>query len=270
MKTIAYWSPFLTNVATISAVINSAKSLKLYSKSYKPVIINACGEFSTYKDDLKKQGVELINLIPFNYHKFLFKEGFIKSRISYLIIFFLSFIPLIYFIIKNKPDYFICHLITSLPILISKIIPKKTKFILRISGLPKLNLFRKFYWSCFGNNMFLVTCPTIGTCNEIKNKNLFEQKKIILLRDPVIKINNICKQKNKKIDFKIEEKNFNIVCVGRLTKQKNFAFIINNFQNLIKLKPNSKLYILGDGEQKKYFENGNLDSISLGIGFSFF
>ena len=32
MKSVYYWSPFLTHVATISAVIESAKSLKKYSK----------------------------------------------------------------------------------------------------------------------------------------------------------------------------------------------------------------------------------------------
>ena len=33
MKSVYYWSPFLTHVATISAVIESAKSLKKYSKN---------------------------------------------------------------------------------------------------------------------------------------------------------------------------------------------------------------------------------------------
>ena len=42
MKSVYYWSPFLTHVATISAVIEYAKSLKKYSKKYDPVIIDAC------------------------------------------------------------------------------------------------------------------------------------------------------------------------------------------------------------------------------------
>ena len=35
MKKIFYWSPYLTNVATIKAVINSIKSIKKYSREYK-------------------------------------------------------------------------------------------------------------------------------------------------------------------------------------------------------------------------------------------
>ena len=102
MKTVVYWSPFLTNVATISAVINSAKSLKLYSKNYRPIIINACGEFTPYKKNLEDSGIELKNLINFDYHRFLPKVGFLKSRISYLIIFIISLFPLIYFLKKKK------------------------------------------------------------------------------------------------------------------------------------------------------------------------
>jgi hypothetical protein len=31
-KIVCYWSPFISNVATVKAVINSAMSIKLYSK----------------------------------------------------------------------------------------------------------------------------------------------------------------------------------------------------------------------------------------------
>ena len=52
MKKIFYWSPYLTNVATISAVISSIKSVKKYSKNYEPTLINVCGEFDHFKKDL--------------------------------------------------------------------------------------------------------------------------------------------------------------------------------------------------------------------------
>ena len=41
---IFYWSPHISEVATVYAVINSAKSLKKYSNYKKPTIINAVGE----------------------------------------------------------------------------------------------------------------------------------------------------------------------------------------------------------------------------------
>ena len=43
-KKIYYWSPFLTEVATIKAVINSAYSMKRYFKEYDTTIIDAAGK----------------------------------------------------------------------------------------------------------------------------------------------------------------------------------------------------------------------------------
>ena len=57
MKKIFYWSPYLTNVATIKAVINSIKSIKKYSKEYEPILINSCGEFDKYKRPIIKKKI---------------------------------------------------------------------------------------------------------------------------------------------------------------------------------------------------------------------
>ena len=59
MKKIFYWSPYLTNVATIKAVINSIKSMKKYSKDYEPILINSCGEFDEFKEDLFKLNIKV-------------------------------------------------------------------------------------------------------------------------------------------------------------------------------------------------------------------
>lgn len=255
MKKVAYWSPFLTQVATIKAVINSAKSLKKYSKKYEPIIINVSGEFNEYKDEIQKNNIQILNLLGFNYFDYLPKLGFLKSRISYIIIFLISFFPLIFFILKKKPDIIICHLITSLPILVSKILNNNTKYILRISGLPKLNLLRKFFWKNITSNISKITCPTKQTMEYLQNQKVFEEKKIILLKDPILNIRNICKDKKQKSEMIFDKSNFNMICVGRLTRQKNFSLIINNFKKLLNIKSNLKLYILGDGEQKDYLLN---------------
>ena len=248
MKSVYYWSPFLTHVATISAVIESAKSLKKYSKKYDPVIIDACGEFESYKKTLKENQIKTINLTSFKYFKFLPKNGFFKSRFSYILIFFFSFIPLYKVIKKKNPDYFICHLITSLPMLLAKLFNFHSKFILRISGLPKFNFFRKFYWKTCGNIFFKITSPTNATINHLQLIKIFDEKKILLLRDPIINIQKIEKLKKQKINPYFEKNEF-IVAIGRLTKQKNFKFLINCFQKLTNSQPNLKLVILGDGEE---------------------
>ncbi|MDC1463376.1 glycosyltransferase [Alphaproteobacteria bacterium] len=263
MKSVYYWSPFLTHVATISAVIESAKSLKRYSKKYDPVIIDACGEFESYKKILLKNKIKTVDLTTFKYFKLLPKNGFFKSRFSYILIFFFSFIPLYKVIKKESPDYFICHLITSLPMLLAKLFNFHSKFILRISGLPKFNFFRKFYWKICGNVFFKITSPTNATINHLQLIKMFDEKRILLLRDPIINIQKIQKLKKQKIDPYFEKNQF-IVAIGRLTKQKNFKFLISCFQKLTNSQPNLKLVILGDGEEmqnlKRLIHTKNLEN----------
>ena len=89
--------------------------------------------------------IKVINL-SFNYFKILPKKGFWLSRFSYLIIFLISFIPLMLLLKKKKPHTIIIHLITSLPLILLNFFKFETKFILRISGYPKMNYIRKFFW----------------------------------------------------------------------------------------------------------------------------
>ena len=48
---IFYWSPFLSNIATIDAVLNSIKSLNSYDKNnnFDPSLIDAVGEWGSKK-----------------------------------------------------------------------------------------------------------------------------------------------------------------------------------------------------------------------------
>ena len=79
-------------------------------------------------------------------------------------------------LINKKPDYFIAHLITSLPLIIFILFKLETKLILRISGEPKLNIFRKLLWKLAAKKIFLVTCPSIETVDKLKNYKFLTQK----------------------------------------------------------------------------------------------
>ena len=50
---IFYWSPFLSNIATVNSVINSIKSIEFYDRKKKinPIIIDSVGEWSQKKVD---------------------------------------------------------------------------------------------------------------------------------------------------------------------------------------------------------------------------
>ena len=158
-KKIYYWSPSLVNVATNKAVINSAYSINRYNKNFKAEIINFFGEFERYQETIKKKNLSLLNFYNPNFFKILPRHGKIYSRISYIIIFLFSFFPLNKIIKKNNPDYLVIHLITSLPLILLIFFNYKTKFILRISGLPKLNFIRKFLWKLAARNFIVLLAP---------------------------------------------------------------------------------------------------------------
>ena len=269
---IYYWSPFFTNIATIMAVINSANSLKIFSKNdhYNVSMIDSIGEWDYYKNKIDKR-IDILNLSKLKLIKYLPKNTYLKSRISYLIIFFFSFFKLLNLINKEKPDYLIVHLITSLPIFLSLFFNKKTKIILRISGYPKINFFRKFFWKIFSNKISAVTCPTEITRKFLINENIFNKEILYTLRDPIINMREYLLKKKEKLSYKNLEKEDYIIGIGRLTKQKNFSLLINSFKEIQNSHKNLKLVILGEGEEenklKKIVNKLNISDKVLFLGY---
>ena len=249
-KSIYYWSPCLTNIATVKATINSAISLTKYSNQYDVKIINVCGEWNKYKQFLSVNNVSIENL-SFSYFDYLPKNGFIKYRISSLIIFLISFIPLIFFIKNKKPDFFIIHMITSLPLILFSFFNLETKTILRISGSPKLNFLRKKLWISAEKKLFMVTCPTEELKTSLIKERIFNKDKVKKLYDPVINIKEFINKKSEDNNKLINKDNKTyFIAAGRLTKQKNFIYLIEEFKKFCDNFPDEKLLIFGEGELK--------------------
>ena len=253
-KKIFYWGPFLSkNVATVKAILNSAISINRYSKNYEPIIINATGEWN----HLKSQNIDDIpKFIDFkmNFFENLPRSGFLKSRLSYILIFLKCFFPLKKLIKEEKPDFLIIHLIVSLPLFLFLFFEFKTKLYLRISGKPKLNFFRFIFWKLSSRKISKVFCPTQETKNILMKKKIFNESKIVVLHDPILNVKKIAfLKKEKKFDKKFN--NNNLILAGRLTKQKNFSFFIEAFEEVIKKNFKLKAYILGEGEEKEKLLN---------------
>ena len=263
---IFYWAPWLGKVGSVKSVLNSAFILEKYSKNQiKTKIIDAVGEWKDFEKNNK-----FINLSKIKFFKILPKKGFIKSRISYLIIFFFSLFPLFKLLKKEKPDFLIVHLITSLPLLLKIIFNIETKIILRISGYPKMNFLRKFIWQIASKKIYKVTFPTLDLLEQFKKIHIFNNNQMYLLRDPIINFKDLIVCKNEKnLDEVSELKNY-FIAVGRFTKQKNFEFLVKNFIELKGKYKNIKLIILGDGELlnkiKKIITNNNLEKEILLLG----
>ena len=257
---VYYWSPFVDKVATTKAVLNSVLSLNKYSREkFEAIIINVFGEWLSY--NLKdSQNIKFYDLNNLNFLNKFSSFGFVKSRLKYLFIFFFSYFPLKNFLRKEKPEYLIIHLITSLPLFLNLIYNFKTKVILRISGKPKLNILRYLFWMFALKKVYKITFPTLETLRYFKELDIIDENKLELLYDPIVHTKQLGKIKNEKLHNTDEF----YLAIGRFTKQKNFFFLIKCFETICKRDQNIKLFILGDGEQRKkfikYLEKKNLQN----------
>ena len=253
VKKVLYWAPCLNKVGTYYSTINSAISIEKYSKgSFKPVIIDVCGEWNESEDLLKQNNVEIIKFYKKNLFKYLPKNGFLRSRFSYLTIAILSIIPLIKLLNKNKDEILIIHLIITLPLLLKFIFNLKIKTILRISGFPMLNILRKNIWKSSNKIIEYITCPTKDLLEQIKEAKIFNNQKVLFLPDAIININTM----NRKINNNNEVVGTKtILAAGRLTKQKNFLYLLHEFEKFLEIKKDYKLIILGEGEKKSEIQN---------------
>ena len=250
MINVFYWSPCLEKVGTYKSTINSALSIGKYSKKNVSVsVINVCGEWEKERKLFEENNVNLID-IGFNFFNYLPKSGYFKSRFSYTIIAIMSFVPLIRLLIKKKPHFFVSHLLTSVPFIIFRFSKFNTKLILRISGYPKLTFLRKFIWKLCAKNIFKIASPSKELLKQLSNGNFFTKEQLIFVPDPIISIREYIKKKKR---FSDNSKNFHkknfFISAGRLTKQKNFSYLIKEFKKFSDTNLNFDLLIFGVGEK---------------------
>ena len=256
-KNIFVWSPFTSKVGTINNVINSSYSLIKFSKlkNFNVKLINVFGEWNDLSSEIEKKSIKTIELNSAKFINQWNKEGYIKSRFSYIMIFIFSFLPLLKLIKKEKPNYLIAHLITSLPLMIVTFFNCKTNLILSIAGHPKINLFRKFIWKLSSKKIFKIICPSVELKKILISHNIFDENKIVVIQDPHLMIKKISRLKNEKLEDIFFKDSKILISIGRLTNQKNYIFLIRNFKKLSLKYDDIKLLIIGDGEKKKILQN---------------
>ena len=251
MIKIFYWSPYIGKIATVKAVLNSAISIKKFSNYQNEVsIINCFGEWNLYKKLFLKQKIKEI-VLQKKLNVNINSNGFINSRLIYILSFFYLYFNLKKTLTSKKPDILIIHLLTYIPLLLFINNKLKTKLYLRISGKPKLGILRKFIWKLASKNIHKVFCPTVETKNDLIKLKIFPKNKVFFLPDPIINEQFKFKKKIELINrFKIKEEGY-YLAIGRLSEQKNFKFLLNSFSKNFK---NSKLFILGEGELRYELE----------------
>tara|TARA_E500000178_G_scaffold355226_1_gene427082 strand:+ start:1098 stop:2258 length:1161 start_codon:yes stop_codon:yes gene_type:complete len=250
---IFFWSPFTGKVGTVKNVLNSAYSLNKFQKkkNFQIYLINSFGEWNFAKKDILKKDIQIKDFYNLNNFLSIDKRGFLRSRLSYIFIFLISFVPLFKILKKEKPHFLNIHLLTTLPLILYIFFNFKTKLILSISGYPKLNFFRKILWKKVSSKIYKVVCPSNELKDELIKLNIFNKEKILVIHDPHLNIKDITKLKKENINNEINNDKKVLISIGRLTRQKNFSFLIKNFGKLIEKNKNLNLVIIGDGEEKK-------------------
>ena len=182
-----------------------------------------------------------------------------KSRVIF------SIFSLIIFLKKNKSDVLFTSMTHTnvVAIFIKMIFLPKLKVIIRESNTISAknnenksikNNILNYLVKIFYQKADIIIAPTKVIKNDlVKNYNI-KNKNIIVIVNPY-NFKEINLKSNEMIN-KNEKKFFKdpfILSVGRLNSQKNYKLLINIFKNIVKNKrfENYRLYILGDGREKK-------------------
>lgn len=265
MYKISYWCPYISVGGVIKLIINSSNSLVRYSHNkFNLEILSFFGEWHGYKSNFSENNIKIVGFFSKNFKKYFLSNGYVLSRISFIMIFLFSLFPLYKYLRKEKPDYLIAHLITSAPIFLYNLFKFNTKLVLRISGMPKLNYFRKLFWRISERNISFIVVPTMQTFQYLIDNKIFSKHKVFIVNDPIINVAEINQLlKNEKEENKLQIKNDFFLSIGRLTKQKNHKTLIKAFNEFSKHNNSHDLVILGTGELendlKKLTKKLNLD-----------
>lgn len=262
--TIFFWSPMLSNVGTLNAIVGMAKSLNRYS-GHKIYILDILGEFRNFYNNSE------LNFLCFVKINNIFPS---TGRLSKFLIMFFSIIAvpfLIRQIIIYRPKYIITGLVGFIPLLL-KFFFKKLIIINSIQGYPRFNIFRLLIWKFLYSKSDHILTMTNMTKQMIGNKIKIETGKISIVENPIIyrEIKRLSLEEidsNEKFIFKKK-----VYCaIGRLTLQKNFFELLSGFKKYSQeVEKNFNLIIIGEGELRNdlaaYIKKNNLDNFYL-LGF---
>tara|TARA_E500000178_G_scaffold356507_1_gene434942 strand:- start:1084 stop:2238 length:1155 start_codon:yes stop_codon:yes gene_type:complete len=245
------WCPLISEVGTTYTILNTSAAFNKFSNSkIRNFVINVAEEWTQYKNILDSYNTKLIDLKTKLDFKKLPKNSYIKSRFSYLVIFLFSIFKLHKLLKEEKPDFLMIHILTPIPLLLLFFFKYNTKFILRISGYPHIGFFRRFFWKLVSKKIYKVLSPTINTKKLLTNKKVFLDKKIQIIFEPIINLESIKKKSDSSFDDIFKIQNNYVISIGRLTKQKNFKFLIESFDKVLEQIPDLKLIICGVGEEQ--------------------
>jgi glycosyltransferase involved in cell wall biosynthesis len=130
----------------------------------------------------------------------------------------------------------------------------KTRIWLREPNTPgnSITFFHKFLLKRLYNYADCILAQTPEMKEQVLKFYNVDSSKVKVLYNPldVDYLNNSIKNKSNPFDPEF----VNLIAIGRLTKQKNFDWLIRSFQYISGQSKNYRLYILGDGHERSRLE----------------
>ncbi len=240
LNKIAVFSPFLSPVGVKRATFGLSKE---FSKNGYEVDL-----LSIHKEWENLNFNQNMNLV---YLSKIFKnfptKGYLIFRLVSILVALRTVFALSSYLKRNNPNILFVSMMPFVAWLSLKMSRRSDiKFVISIQGYPRNNLFRRIVWK----KVFKSADSIITESKSLQSliaKMTQKYKNLTYIYNPHFENQD---------EFKISGNNLNkfgnyIIGLGRLTKQKNFRLLINAFSKINFIK-DTKLIIVGDGEEKKY------------------
>lgn len=159
------------------------------------------------------------------------------------------------FLRAKKPDIVFCSFPdrSHLLILLKLFGIYKNKVVIRENNMPsrhsnRINFFSKVLYRYAD----VIISQTLEMKTEIVDLYNVNSHKVIVINNP---INGELIKERLSEQFEMDHAFTNYVAIGRLAFQKDYHTLIDAFSKLLKLQPNSRLYIVGGENEKEYADS---------------
>ena len=247
---ISFISPQYGTAGTDINYFKIAENLS--SKGHK---INLLVIGDEWIDKTKSKNIKLIYILNKNTFQLL-KSKYIHWKITMVLAILFSVLPLFVYVYKNKKSSYLLGLLPIFPLIIFLFLRLKNNIVFSIQGLPRSNIFRlNLFLSKFICNIKYVI-PNESMKNYLSSKyDIAKTLHYDVIPNAVLD-QKLIRQSNEKINdvWFSDKKLKKIIAVGRLTYQKNFEMLINAFGEVYNLDSNTRLVIIGEGEDLRSLE----------------
>jgi len=236
---------------TVGTDINYYKIAQALSKKGHMVILLVIGdEWNNIDLD---PSIKKINLIPRKLFSSLKILNYFNWKLTMIFACFFSLLPFLYYLIRNKNSNYLLGLVPIFPMMLLILTRAKGKVVFSIQGLPRSKVFslNLIIAKLIKNIQFVI--PNKGMTNYITDKyNFSDFDKLRVIENAVLD-ERIIDMSNEQINeslFDCSDVQV-LLGIGRLTPQKNFEMLIESFHMINKKRPNTRLIIIGEGNEKR-------------------